>query len=323
MRVAGGIVDHEFHVEAGSRFNALFLAGGMGLQVLRRHDVTGELDVVGFTHSAENDRDPNATDLIAAETAGTYVVRVSGTHIHPTTGRYRFAVMPLSKGMAVLNRDVVNTLDAAGDTDEYEISIQAGESFNVQLALTESDGNALRGMGLHVLRRHDVTGELERVASTHAVDGERSARATAPIRADRDATYVVQVVGSHIYPSSGRYRFLVRQLNRGSLAFNAPRDGNLDAEGDADEYVFRVPAGESFRLQLGLRHTGGPVRSAQLTLFRRHPATNELTMATYAHASSDAREMSSTDPVNSLEAGEYVVRIAADAPGPYRVLLTR
>jgi hypothetical protein len=84
--------------------------------------------------------------------------------------------------------------------------------------------------------------------------------------------------------------------------------GTLAANGDADEYAVKVPAGTSINAVLEVPHRGSATQ-LRASVHRQHPVTNELTVATAVIVGSDDGEPGATEPVTPDRDAVLVVRV--------------
>jgi hypothetical protein len=259
-----------------------------------------------------------------------FIVRSVISNIHPRySGPYRFwtyAIDPLPehRPAAITPGGVVvgESIDRAGDFDEFTLQAPAGAEFN---AFLQSDPP----FQLEVTR---PGGQTIAIVTSAAGDTGLMQHATGTFSTPAAGSYVVRISGmsSHLVADTGAYRFLVYPIDRrpertsASVAAGDTISGEaIDVPGDIDEFTFSGAAGSEYTaflqaqsgsaetmLRMGVVDPGGTVlRVAQST------GTDTVLL----------KQVSGRFTLTST--GTYRLRIAGELSredrdiGPYRVFL--
>jgi hypothetical protein len=252
--IAGDIDEFAFAAGANTDFNA-FLQSTHGFQ-LEVAPVGGDaFEIIpGTLNAPDTALFAHSTGSFHLATAGTYVVRISGTqasHI-ADTGSYRWYLYPIDHrpehvAAAIVPGDTISGEDIAlpGDVDEFTFSGAVGQEFNVFFqALSGSTDTRLQ---LEVL--NDV-GTVVATAQSRGNDTDLMGQVTGRFALGSTGTYRIRVSGIDTWTNTDRgpYRLCLYPIDRRpehlpqELALGDSLSGEtIDASGDIDEFKVTVP----------------------------------------------------------------------------------
>jgi hypothetical protein len=270
---AADVDEFTFQATQGADYNVFLQSSALALHA----DVVQNGDSVGAGASDVSDTAMfmHASGRFHATQTGPITVKVRGASERSVTdtGPYRlyvYPVNPLPEHLAatIVPGDTVSgeSIDVAGDVDEFSFSGTAGDDMDLIFQLTGGRSAALR---LDV-----IDGNGTSIANVVAYGNDTSfyQRVTGVFALPTSGTYRVRVAGrgSTDDVDTGPYRFFLYRVQRQpeaaapSLAFgDSVTTESIDLPGDIDEFTVTVP--DSSGVDIGLQFAKAPTIGEQLT----------------------------------------------------------
>ena len=262
----GDVDEFTFPSAANAEFNGFFQGSAPRQQYLEVVPPGGVVVAATSTIPSDSGLFENATGRFRVAQAGAVTIRVTQlfTFLLSDTGAYRFYVYPVNRQPEVVPNvfaagDTVagETIDRAGDVDEFLFTGTTGQEFNMFF-------QALNGGLLTQLRLQFVGPDSAIIGDvvSRGTDTSLTRQVTGRFALPTTGSYRVRVAGltSSTDRDIGPYRFSLRPVNRApesvpdTLAFGDSTTGESIAfPGDVDEWHVTVPdsSGTNLVVQLG------------------------------------------------------------------------
>jgi hypothetical protein len=332
--IAGDVDEFAFSAGANTDFNA-FLQSTHGFQLEVAPVGQDLFALVPGTEAPDTALFAHPTGSFHIATAGTYVVRISGTQASriADTGSYRWYLYPIDHrpehvAAAMVPGDTISGEDIAlpGDVDEFTFSGAVGQEFNV--FFQARGGSMDTRLQLEVL---NDAGAVVATAQSAGNDTDLMGQVTGRFTLTRTATYRMRVSGIEtrtntdrgpyrlsLYPIDRRPEHVPRELTLGDSVSGEA----LDASGDVDEFKVTVPATTGANLVVEYDGTTSPHGWVTAQLI---DSASGQPLAGISNATPGVRLP--TGRV-TLHPGTYIVRVEgyqtqsrSTERGPYRVWL--
>ena len=203
----------------------------------------------------------NSRLLFEPESAGTYYIAAGASHID--TGTYRVSVTdvtddhpesPATTGAVAVGGSARGAVETAGDHDWFEVTLEAGKTYRVDLEGADTDAGTLSDPRLHGLYDADE----DRVYGLTILDnggvGRNSVLVFAP---EVSGTYYIDAAAAR--GATGTYRVSVRELaddhpadtgTTGTVAVGGSATGEVEFPYDMDWFAVVLDAGTVYRVDL-------------------------------------------------------------------------
>ena len=300
------------------------------------HDADGVL--IPGTTSNDGGRGYNSRVFFTPDADGVYHVAAgsSGT----ATGTYRLSVADVTDdhaagtetaGMVAVNGSVAGRIEVAGDRDWFEVTLEAGKTYRIDLKGSPTGDGTLRDPFLRGV--HDADGALIPGTANNNGGDDRNSRVF--FTAEDNGTYYVAAgaKGSR----TGTYTLSVTEFvddsddyaagtwTTGTVAVDSSARGEIETIGDQDWFAVTLDAGKTYRVDLeGSRAGHGTLGEPRL--YGVHDAHGRLIPGTtYTNGGDGVRE--SRVFVTVAEAGTYYVAAGGhphygNRTGTYRLSVT-
>ena len=265
---AGDADEFTFTAAAGADFNAFVQGTGRTFQV--EVSPTGGTDTpiaVAGSQPSDTALFAHATSRFRTTTAGTYVVRVTGST--PTlvadTGAYRVYLYAIDRrpehvSATIAPGDTVSGEDLAlaGDIDEYAFTATLGEEYNV--FLQGQNGSSDTHLKVEVV---GPAGAVLRSTQSAGNDSSLFRQVTGRFSIPSTGSYHLRVSGTQSYndKDQGPYRLFLYRINRKPetapevLVFGDSVSGEaIDLPGDIDEFRIDVPDSSGANIAVDLEN---------------------------------------------------------------------
>lgn len=212
LAAEGDADEYVVRVPAGAAINAVLEVPHAGNatqlrgSVHRQHPVTKELTFSTAAIVGSDEGEASATEPVTLDSDGMLIVRVEGLDAR-FGGAYVLHVLPTTRRNIRLGEVVREALQGRGDSDDYTLSVERGERFNVRLVAPHQGTRRL--IQVQVFERDAVTGALRFLAGAIADSREGQPAATDPIIASGAGTYVIRVHGME---AAGAYELVTERL---------------------------------------------------------------------------------------------------------------
>ena len=214
--------------------------------------------------TADNDTGVGANSrlIFDAERAGTYYIAAGANH--SDTGTYRVSVTdvtddhpesPATTGAVAVGGSATGAVETAGDHDWFEVVLEAGKTYRVDLEGADTDAGTLSDPRLHGVYDADE----DRVYGLTIIrdDGGVGRNSVLVFAPEVSGTYYIGAAAAR--GATGTYRVSVRELaddhpadtgTTGTVAVGGSATGEVEFANDMDWFAVVLDAGTVYRIDL-------------------------------------------------------------------------
>ena len=214
--------------------------------------------------TADNDTGVGANSrlIFDAERAGTYYIAAGANH--SDTGTYRVSVTdvtddhpesPATTGAVAVGGSATGAVETAGDHDWFEVVLEAGKTYRVDLEGADTDAGTLSDPRLHGV--YDADEDRVYGLTIRRDDGGVGRNSVLVFAPEVSGTYYIGAAAAR--GATGTYRVSVRELaddhpadtgTTGTVAVGGSATGEVEFANDMDWFAVVLDAGTVYRIDL-------------------------------------------------------------------------